>query len=526
VTVTAEPPSGSLRALSSKEAREFGEIVKKAVIGDGDLEVDFVLSPGGLTWEGTVYDAAGHPLGGAEVEAVRPAPSGNRPRVRKTVCDSGGCFALRSLEAGRYEVALHLPGWGSPVAVEPVVLEGSGDITRDLHAPGGSISGVVLHGGTMNPVPDGVVIAYRASSGNDEQSIDFGEIRADVGAKGRFALKYLLPGSYSLSYRKGEGFQAKQYRYANRFGFPETVELQEGRNIENLRFVIRETACVRFKGLGFAPDEAGRLRLVFTREKIQKSFSNGGAYRSDGTIAFSVKIEPGEWNLEVSLGNEGRLGRTIDLAAEEVYDLTVRRDELVPEEGEVTVDGRVMRAAGGPIAGGRLGFSRIDEKGGAGGDSGLSRHRECVTDSAGAFSAKGFVPGKWSVELSLGRTRYVLPLLVIPEGAGSPFSCEILLPAGRIRAFLFCRETSRPLAAGETEWDVSLLDAKSGAVLIASRDVSGERVDLEGVPAGRFRLRVSARGFEESVTAPFPISDGEVLDLGRILLEKASGEGG
>ncbi|MDM7926446.1 MAG: carboxypeptidase-like regulatory domain-containing protein [bacterium] len=190
--------------------------------------VDFILplAPGTASVEGTVTDAAGHPLTGAYVE-IGPFQSGaaDSGRSGKEFCawaysDSAGAYRVKGLPAG--PVRIHCSYWendtrgeewyngaSGPEGADPVTLSDGQTVTgidfsltaRRFYA---SIAGTVRDAESGAPVPEAVVEIQPLRS--DWVGFWRGTMKTTLvtDAEGRYSAEWLLPGVYLLSaYRKG-----------------------------------------------------------------------------------------------------------------------------------------------------------------------------------------------------------------------------------------------------------------------------------------------------------------------------------
>ncbi len=190
--------------------------------------VDFILplAPGTASVEGTVTDAAGHPLTGAYVE-INPFQSGaaDSGKSGKEFCawaysDSDGVYRVKGLPAGPVQV--HCSYWENesrgeewysgasvPEDADPVTLSDgqmvSGiDFSLTVRRFYGSIAGTVMDAETGAPVPGAVVEIQPLRS--DWVGFWRGTMKTTLitDAEGKYSAERLLPGVYLLSaYRKG-----------------------------------------------------------------------------------------------------------------------------------------------------------------------------------------------------------------------------------------------------------------------------------------------------------------------------------
>ncbi len=192
--------------------------------------VDFILplAPGSASVEGTVTDAAGHPLTGAYIE-IGPFESGSPDSGRsgKEFCawaysDSAGEYRVKGLPAG--PVRVHCSYWenesrgeewysgaSAPEDADPVTLSDGQTVTGidfslTVRRFYGSIVGTVSDAATGIPVPDAVVEIQPLRT--DWVGFWRGTMKTTLvtDAEGKYSADWLLPGIYLLSAYRDGGF--------------------------------------------------------------------------------------------------------------------------------------------------------------------------------------------------------------------------------------------------------------------------------------------------------------------------------
>ena len=148
-----------------------------------------IVLEAGYSLRGTVFDADGRPVGGAEVWAWRQHtfPSeGHQPQIWRVVAGEGGRFALDAVPGGALELTARRPGgmFGIWELVAPAVKD-----RVELRLPAeGTVAGRAVDLTTGNPVAGVELVVWIARSGNPPG----GRAWTRTDGSGRFRVEGLL----------------------------------------------------------------------------------------------------------------------------------------------------------------------------------------------------------------------------------------------------------------------------------------------------------------------------------------------
>lgn len=306
-----------------KGSSPFTDEFKRVVIVDRDVELNFGLSEGYAVWRGTLYDWDGIPVPHAYIclrlnwakDSLDPPPV-----ILDAQCDRDGRFAVKKLVPGRYQLSVEFPKDHEAYACfgnyecDPVSFDAPRVFQKDIRLPGGEIRGVVLppHGSDPQGMDDyfvGRVIATHSSG--RFFSVYFYE-------NGRFSLKGLPPGDYTLSAKKVDHATAHGGR----------VRLERNQVVEDVRIVLPATGRAKIIISGLNPSTPP-LRFDFRR-------LDGGASRpgfssnfySGSKWYYCYHLEKGSWILTLDHEELGRLERHFEVYAEKTTKITLRAEEF------------------------------------------------------------------------------------------------------------------------------------------------------------------------------------------------------
>jgi protocatechuate 3,4-dioxygenase beta subunit len=309
------------------------------------------LNEGGASITGSVLDAAGGPIVGAELRATD---------------DHDGLLALGvSAEQGAFQ--LQVPPGATRVAARA---DGYSEELRGVEAPlagleirlaaASSIVGRVIAGDTDEPVGD-VLVSARAL--NEPLTVE----RATQSLEdGTFQLNGLRPGRYSLM------ATAERWR-----GEEQEVELELAQAPARVELVVRGAArLVGTLQLGGAPCAQGLVTL-------QGPVNASAPSTPEGSVTIGA-LSAGLY--QASIACEGaRSQETLDIGAEDMH-------RVWNLEAGARVTGVTLSAGGAPVAGLQVDVRPIGPGAERGGTT-------CMTDEHGRFSCVGLTPGDYEVQL-------------------------------------------------------------------------------------------------------------------------------
>lgn len=498
-----------LRAWSKEEETEFTREHKVVDVVDSDLEVNFGPAEEYLTWRGILYGFDGEPTTSGGLMVV-PADMGMKEargyRLRRYAAfDEQGRFEVGKLLPGRYRVYWDKEG-KSPFGLGIFTLENRDPIERDIDlSRGASISGVLVDRETDKPIVGkrGTVQAWQSTSVRSSYSTDIDE-------EGRFLLRGLTPGSYTL--------QAKVERtYSKRLI---GVKVGKEEHLKGLKLEFFSFGSLRLRLEGF--EESGgnipfSLSLASGRTGL-KYYYGTHRIKESGILEKTYKLGSGSWKASLAIEDLGYLERTFDISPDEATEVIVSRSEVYPHEGFVTLSGRITRPGGGSAEGIALRFTaygvpRLPED---------HDSLEAVTNGEGRYILEGFKPGRWKVSAKLSDGGWnKLPQLWIPPDVEGSFTYDLELQEGEVRGILFDKETGLAFSSGQPrEWKVSLQDVARDVYLCNFQGGDGgNRFELKGLASGEYQLLVEAEGYEDFQTGAFHLEEGQALDLGDIQLK-------
>lgn len=515
----------------------------------GALEdVELVLEPGAVV-SGTVFAPDGRPAIDATLSATQPGDGRPRfPGGERNRSDGWGAYSLSGLDVGRYTVVAEHDTFGT-AARDLEVTEGVLSYTLDLVFQGG----VDVSGQVSGPGGEPVAGAWVRL---EQASFSFNEPQAETGEDGSFVVSGVQAGKYRA--------RASKEGYAEVRSEEVTVAASPVAGLE-LRLARGATLSGALLGLG--EDEVSETSVTASRERDYRGgeVEPGGTYRiSDlGPGAWNVsarvrgsgrrasgRVEISEGEAEARLDLEFATGFTLTGKAEtnrgplagvmvQVTGKTVKSGGLVTtgsdgnfeleglepglytlrlrafdqaidhqEDIEITADRDVTiflvmarvagyvrdRFDGAPIADATLEVRSVTEDG-----STLSFLRAPRSDARGYFSLGEIPEGSWRVVAR--RSRYA-PSEEVIEVYGQPVEdLEILLEPTE-GVYL-----SVALDSGGVPPSVDAAVLSGDQVVVSGRfnTTEGGRLRLGEVPAGSFRLLVSAPGYatlEVGVTSP------------------------
>jgi protocatechuate 3,4-dioxygenase beta subunit len=351
-------------------------------LGDRDTEGLRIVLPGSGELKGSVRDAQGRP-----VAKVKVSMHDGKRWLNTPVADDGS-FRFESVAPGEYRVratrdwdAMRAPGTSDDdVQGEKVSIHEGGVETVNLVVAGASerIAGVVRDEGG-GPVADAFIEATlesdsaTAASGGaarDGRWASFWGGTPNLSdADGRFTLKDLSPGKYTLrAHRKGGGEAILEH-----------VE-SGGDAVLTISVTGRMAGTVALRGGGAPEDFTISLEDEKTGFRRHDSF-----FRTNGAWSLA-ELPAGTYKVKVGAGGGSA---EVEAKMSAGQDTTGLRVELMPK---VTVRGKVVDLEGKPVPGLNVGVGDGGSAWGEGDEKKLN-----ITDDAGRFEVSQAPTGKVSV---------------------------------------------------------------------------------------------------------------------------------
>lgn len=301
----AGPWSYSVRVSHTGLATELAEV---RIDRGGAVTRNFRLAPE-VVMKGRVTDAAGAPVAGATVHALRNADDPIDAAEAQTADDGG--FALGGLEARRYTLRASKFGWLPVTLKAPVTVPGP-RVTLKLTRTGVIRGRVVDADGDGQP---GATVVALASGGPGSTS---SPVIWEVDSSGEFAQDRFQPGTYYLWARHGEMLLYPPEKLEIT---PDDLEAEVELKLSHRGARVRGTVVSR-AGTPVDPEERavlfGRSPLALPRKAV-------GEIDHDGKFVVSGLL-PGRYELSVRVG-----ARVLSIASGP-------REVEVPIEPGVSVD--------------------------------------------------------------------------------------------------------------------------------------------------------------------------------------------
>ncbi|MGQ0553465.1 MAG: carboxypeptidase regulatory-like domain-containing protein [Planctomycetota bacterium] len=319
--------------LDGAEESQGEPVTMARVVAGADTRVDLKRNPRGQI-SGRVL------AGGAPVEgvSVRMRPRGGLPfGGNEATTDARGDFLFEDVTAGEYVLSTTAPGAALEERVELELAAGQSQ-RADLIFDGATVSGRVVLKGTDTGAAGVTLVAAKAKEGAEPEeafemsfaivtrddrgggggmTMDLGggaasQVRTD--AEGRFELRYLKPGRYSIEARGGGYLEA-------RVG---DVEVLDREHKDDLKLEVVRGAVVEGQvrdGLTGARLDKVPVRLQGLSDR-QMTVTADGRYRFEG-------LEAGDYDIAVlgsSFDSDAIAEKSVKLEAGEqlVVDLTTK----------------------------------------------------------------------------------------------------------------------------------------------------------------------------------------------------------
>jgi hypothetical protein len=396
-------PAGEYRITVTKagfSAMQFGqrrpfEASAPIDLSEGEEFTANVVMPRGGVIYGRIVDAAGEPLAGTRVQALRSRTVQGQRRLQSAgvadQTDDLGAFRIYGLPPGEYFVSaspgeidaarreppIYFPGTPSFVEALPIRVDAGSEAAADLQLvpiPTATVSGVVLN---SSGAPVTAMVALASDVVGLGMSIDGGpptalRLQADSGRDGRFMIPNVPPGPYtltaqmefrldspfSISGRKGESRAETEARATEAMlaRLPESTSTKvvvSGGDVEGLTLVTRPPASLTLSIEGDSgvtrPLPTGiRVTTMSTHGNNMSMFAGGrDTFRlagMNGPFHLDVQGVPDDWAVKaITVEGEDVTDRPIDLQGQSANARLVLTDRVSSVGGVVQAPERGAR---------------------------------------------------------------------------------------------------------------------------------------------------------------------------------------
>ncbi len=439
---------------------------------------------------GRIVDGHGRGLAGAQVRVqslssvLADTATSVWPRDQMTlgtVTDPEGHFELGLLPFGRLRMVASAPGFISYDSGAFSIDESYR--TLDL-GPIELQPGLALEGWVEDqrgdPIEGVRIKATNASSASAGDDGEVGRLVTYTNKEGRFALRELGAFDVVDLLFEGDGFSRLLKR---------GIRLPRR---EPLEVTIEEMAEIR--GLVVGPDGKGvpgAIVMPHRSETLAGSSAKGLSTDQDGR--FELASPPGRVLLTVAAAEFSSAQKWIELSPGASVDgLVVALDE------GTTLAGIVKTAEGDPVVGARVELLP--------GSLGNQRPRKATTDEEGFYRLVGLSPGHYPVLIRANGypSLMVEELWVGPHGAQHDFT---LVSGHRVAGHVVDAE-GLPVADAR----VYARDETQRSAGYAATDPHGA-FELRGVPDGRYKLQVTAKGLATSWSDDIVVAGGQRQEI-------------
>ena len=500
VQVNAGPPFGE-----TEESFGLAEEERSVSIINQDVEVNFGPLPEHIEWRGTLYGYDGMPQAEARIQLET---TGGRNRWER--CDKEGRFVFRRLLIGSYDISLTLTDgsrlykWKSVVFDEPGLLEEDIRLDRIGGAICGEISGFIVDVQTGS-VPEKVRLAIHATNyAKGHKSYD-----GNVDEQGRFQIRGLPTGTYTI-YGYGEGYPQK---------ILPNIRVLEGEEVRDVCIELESGGELNIKLADFESWKSKSFEVLMYDVESGRQWHSEGRIGGDGNWEADYSKGAGEWIVGISFNDEFHAHRACSVEYGQISKVEFRQRDLISSETSVAVSGQLLRTDGTPCGGETLYFQsalRLFS------NSSSSQSVRATTDSEGRFRVDGVAPGLCSVNLVTRRDiKLRLSDVFIPQDPLESVPLQLIVPAGTVSGVVCDELTGETLFSQGLKWNATVVEAETGKELAtvqggwASADFK-----VPGVPMGKCKLIVYAKGFERYSSEPFDHPGMGNVSLGKTALKR------
>jgi RNA polymerase sigma-70 factor (ECF subfamily) len=485
----------------------------RARIESGRESATKIAIPKGLELRGTVVDADFAPVPGAAIYLTFDAGAQTNQVV--TQSDSKGEFTIDSVEPSRYVGARKsgfAPSHNHPVTVDGVASENARLV---LLGPGGGVGGVVSR-------PDGAPVAHAEVriGVQGKESVQLLDHRSGLLATarristdehGRFGADDLAVGENPITV-DARGFAHYASSVNVRCDGKANVEIrlatQDADRDIDVQGIVSDSrgdpvsaGIVELRAL----DPDGGRNMWSARIGID------GSYRVAG-------VPPGKHRITADCGDLGSFTETIEIGADKdtLWNATVARG--------LTLGGTALDEFGQPLAGWLISAQPtkfyLKESEWAALMNPPAEWGRAKTDADGRFTLCNLFDDEWRVELR--RPSDLLSSVPAAAIEARPPQQDLVLraqpdapPSSYLIGSVFDEDEGSILDA-----NIELLERGAGFPRAVSDPKNGS-FKIGPLPAGIYRVRVSAAGFAENVAFPVAVANGETASVGNFHLQRA-----
>jgi len=515
---------------------------KNVTVTDHDIEITLQCkSLEKLTWIGKVLNSQNVPIQGGQVEICLGSVlvASNLPlepyeNCRKFDIRQDGAFQTENLIPGQYWVRILLDkqrtvqyGW--------IKLCGGKEVEKNIHIPGGVISGQVItrHGKPFQSV-SGVVKCVFV----DPFIMSTRTAKSKINEDGSFEIRNLPEGAYDI-----QVFDGQENVVCEKI---EDVRIVSNQHIKNIKIVVPQKGRVTVtahdvKGsqefdLSFTgPGEPRHLRM----DNINKAKYN----------QLSLELDVGFWRMcayYIIDGKRGCLERCFEIKPEQNVQIMLEAKELQAYLGAFQVKGIMIDINGSPIGNAqmRLLSSQKPETVGMAKCSTIlnkSRRHRLITNKDGTFTFNKLMPGELDIYVSMEDGAWtVFQNIMMYRNSEEGCRLKLVLPDGCLSGILINTMTGKIINAkndigakgnlysqriGLDLSDQIYIDLSDETSYYMNDPICGinglktERFTLCYATTGDYRIRVDAPGFETYIQEDFEIREGQETNLGSLELK-------
>jgi hypothetical protein len=451
---------------------------------------------------GRVVSTNGRPLPDATVRLL--SPDRVSTAIREVTSGRDGSFAINGVPVGRFLLRAEKPGFSA--ASVPITLQAKDSVTTVLRLASIQLLEGVVQDGQGRPLGQAALFVWPTAGAES------GVVESSSGPDGRFALAGLSPGAWTVMV-EAPGFATLRLERVDVPGRPLVLRLQGEARILGGLVVGPDSGPVQGARVELHGPALPAPRQVSSNEKGLFLFEGLGFGR------FVVRATSGQ-----------------RVSGLEVVVIDAETGWLPPVKVVVgpgaTLTGRVLDDSGRPLP-----RAEVETVATPADDAPTS----VKTDGDGRFTIRPLPPGRYQVHARL-RGHAMTDPPEVQLRAESPTQVQVRLPRAVQVLGQTIDETGLPVPAAVVSVALLSVSSQDLAVLPGSLPLAAEAANLPAevlnrqsllrstasdangrflladLPAGRFRLEVSAPTRLPIRPAPLSIDPGRTVDLGRMVL--------